>query len=53
MHLEPVDMPLLGEHHDVAVRRRDVQLLDEIAVLRRHTHSALAAPLLSAVQAQG
>ena len=52
MHLEPVAVAPVGEHHDVAVGGGDVELLDEVAVAGGHAGPALAAAVLGAVEAE-
>src|SRR6267378_663222 len=51
--LQPVDAALRGEQQDVAVRRGDEQILDEIFFLRLRADAALAAARLVAVRVRG
>ena len=53
MHLEPVDLAEVREEHDVVVRGRHEEVLDEVVVLERHALDALAATLLRAIGRHG
>src|SRR5438309_1596211 len=48
--LEPVALPLLGEEHDVVVRRGDEQVLEPVVFLGMGGDDALAAAPLAAVR---
>ena len=51
VHLQPVASPRVGEEEDVAVRRRDEQVFDEILLLGGHPGNTTAASALPTVRA--
>src|SRR2546430_6075436 len=53
MHFQPVALPLLGEEHDVVVRRGDEQVLDPVVFLGVGRDDPLAAASLAAVRGHG
>ena len=49
MHLDAIDLALVGEEHDVIMSRCDEEVLNEVVVLEREALDALASTLLGAI----